>query len=149
MLISITPSIWNAFLGFLHVTTNSSYFTEKSTLPITSSNYKPCNFYDVPRHNVALIYPTNLSSETAAAPCTLPLTSREQCILLHSSNSLICKWHLASAWLQVPEGHPSQLTFLPFSFFSRHRPFRVPKKHTNPILPLPMSWGSHSNIFFR
>lgn len=39
-----------------------------------SSNFKTCNFYDVPRHNVALIYPTNVSFVTAAALCILSPT---------------------------------------------------------------------------
>lgn len=72
---------------------NSSYFRDNSLLLIMSSNDKTCNFYDVPRHNAALIYATNLLLfVTAAAARTVSPTQLLGAVpLLHSSNSLTCK----------------------------------------------------------
>lgn len=74
MFTSITPSCGSLLWLFLYDTTNPSYCTDKSVLLIMSSNFKTCNFYDVPRHNVALIYPTDVSFVTAAALCVLSPT---------------------------------------------------------------------------
>lgn len=67
--------MWNASFGSFCMTLpilHTAQINLSSSSCLQTSN---CNFYDVPRHSAALIYPTDPSFVTAAALCILSHSS--------------------------------------------------------------------------